>query len=172
MAPDSSPSAIVVESPNFIRILSTSKGDTEAFQAQASASAMISAEFGGTISNGTVTLEFPPNALDQDTEISIDMLGDGTLGVELSPHGTQFKKDVKVSINLEYLRVGQSLAASAQMTEPNEEGLVPVGFISAVYYMQQDGLTITTIEEIPVFIEDGQTLVFFTDHFSGYALAA
>ena len=84
-APDSSPSAIVVDSPAFIRILSTSTGDTDAYMADATASAMVSAEFGGTVSNGRVTLDFPPHALDADTQISIEMLGDGTLGVELSP---------------------------------------------------------------------------------------
>jgi len=99
-APDSSPSAIVVNNPNFISILSTSKGESNLFMADASASSMISAEFGGTISNGRVTLEFPPHALDQDTEISIEMLGDGTLGVELSPHGTQFNHPVTMSMDL------------------------------------------------------------------------
>jgi hypothetical protein len=64
------------------------------------ASSMVSAEFGGTVSNGRVTLQFPPGALDTDTEISIELLTDGTLGVELSPHGIQFNKPVVMSMDL------------------------------------------------------------------------
>ena len=96
-APDSTP--IVVASPDFIRILSSSKGDPTIARA-ASASAMVSAEFGGTVTNGRITLAFPAGALSEDTEISIDMLADGTLGVELSPHGIQFNKPVVMSMDL------------------------------------------------------------------------
>jgi hypothetical protein len=97
MAPDSTP--VVVTSPNFVRILPTSKGDP-ALATAPSASAVVSAQYGGTVSNGRVTLEFPPGALNEDTEITIDMLNDGTLGVELGPHGTQFNKPVVMSTDL------------------------------------------------------------------------
>lgn len=96
-APDSTP--VVVTSPNFVRILPTSKGDP-ALATSSPASAVISAQYGGTVSNGRVTLEFPPGALNEDTEITIDMLGDGTLGVELGPHGTQFNTPVIMSTDL------------------------------------------------------------------------
>jgi hypothetical protein len=86
-------------SPDFVRILPTSKGASSP-SFTASASAIVSAQFGGTVSNGRVTLEFPAGALDQDTEISIEMLNDGTLGVELSPHGTLFNKPVTMSMDL------------------------------------------------------------------------
>lgn len=97
MAPDSAP--VVVTSPDFIHILSTSKGDPFAATAR-SVSNTVFAEFGGTVSNGRVTLEFPAGALDQDTEITIDMYRDGTLGVELGPHGIQFNKPVLMSMSL------------------------------------------------------------------------
>jgi hypothetical protein len=61
---------------------------------------MISATEGGVISNGRVTLEFPPYALDEDTEISIEMETDGTLGVELGPHGIQFNRPVTMKMDL------------------------------------------------------------------------
>jgi len=96
-APDSTP--IVVASPNFVHILSTSKGDPS-LATSASASATVSAEFGGIVSNDRVTLEFPPGALSQDTQITIDMHDDGTLGVDLSPHGIQFNKPVTMSMDL------------------------------------------------------------------------
>ena len=97
MAPDSSP--VVVTSPDFVRILPTSKGDSSPATAS-SASTMVSAQFGGVVSNGRVTLEFPAGALSQDTEITIDMLDDNTLGVEFGPHGTQFNKPVTMSTDL------------------------------------------------------------------------
>jgi hypothetical protein len=61
---------------------------------------MISASEGGTISNGRVTLIFPPNALDEDTWITVEMINDGTLGVELGPHGIQFNEAVTIKIDL------------------------------------------------------------------------
>jgi hypothetical protein len=96
-APDSTP--LVVTSPNLVRILSTSKSGDGPATTQ-SASATISAQNGGTVSNGRVSLDFPPGALNQDTQITIEMLNDGTVGVELSPHGIQFNKPVTMSVDL------------------------------------------------------------------------
>jgi len=89
----------VVASPNFIRILSTSKG-AEDIQLAAGVSKMISAEQGGVVSDGRVTLEFPPFALSEDTEITIESLDDGTLGVELGPHGIKFDRPVVMIMDL------------------------------------------------------------------------
>lgn len=90
-----------VESPNFIRILSTSsKGVQEMSLTADVATKMISARDGGVISNGRVTLEFPPHALDKDTQITIEMDTDGTLGVELKPHGIQFAHPVVMTMDL------------------------------------------------------------------------
>jgi hypothetical protein len=61
---------------------------------------MISAREGGTITNGRITLSFPAGALDQDTEITMEALGDGTLGAEFGPHGTVFNKPVVMSMDL------------------------------------------------------------------------
>ncbi len=99
-APSSAP-VNVVESPNFIRILSTSsKGVQDLSLSATVASKMITAENGGVISNGRVTLVFPPNALDEDTEITVEMDTDGTLGVELKPHGIQFSHPVIMTMDL------------------------------------------------------------------------
>lgn len=100
-APDSAPQNVVVDNPNFVRILSaSSKGDTDPILRASAVSTVISAENGGTISNGRVTLEFPAGALDEDTQITIEMVGDGTLGVELGPHGTVFNKPVVMTVDL------------------------------------------------------------------------
>ena len=61
---------------------------------------MISAEFGGTVRAGRYALEFPPGALNEDTEITIEPDSDGTLGVELLPHGIQFNKPVILRMDL------------------------------------------------------------------------
>ncbi len=91
----------VVENPNFIRILSSSEKGVQGLTLSDSySSMMISAEEGGVLSNGRVTLEFPPHALSEDTEISIMMLDDGTLGVELGPHGVQFSRSVTLTMDL------------------------------------------------------------------------
>ncbi len=91
----------VVESPNFVRILSASDKNVDGPSLAAGpAVTMISAETGGTITSGRFTLVFPPNALSEDTEISIEMINDGTLGVELGPHGIQFNQPVTLEMDL------------------------------------------------------------------------
>lgn len=117
-APDSAPA--VVTSPNFIRILSTSKGDPAAPATSSSASSMVSAQYGGTVTNGRVTLTFPAGALNEDTQITIDMLDDGTLGVELSPHGIQFNKPVTMSMDLRGT-TGEGMGNDAQTYYFNED---------------------------------------------------
>ncbi|KPK50304.1 MAG: hypothetical protein AMS22_12345 [Thiotrichales bacterium SG8_50] len=98
--PSSTPQNVVV-SPNFVRILSTSdKSVDQPYLVIGTTSKMISAEDGGVITNGRVTLEFPPFALSEDTEITIDMLDDEILGVELGPHGIQFNKPVIMTTDL------------------------------------------------------------------------
>ena len=99
--PSSTPQNVVV-SPNFVRILSTSdKSGDQLHLVSGLTSKVISAENGGVISNGRVTLEFPPFALSKDTEITIEMLNDGTLGAELGPHGIQFNRPVTMTMDLE-----------------------------------------------------------------------
>ena len=91
----------VVESPNFISILSASDKDVQSPSlAQGPAVMMISAAEGGVISSGLITLTFPPNALSEDTEITIEMMRDGSLGVELGPHGIQFNQPVTLEMDL------------------------------------------------------------------------
>jgi hypothetical protein len=99
-APDSATDVAVVESPNFVRILSTSKGANDGAQMAPSVSTMISAREGGTVTNGRITLTFPAGALDQDTEITMDTFSDGTLGAQFGPHGTVFNKPVVMSMDL------------------------------------------------------------------------
>ena len=98
--PSSTPQNVVV-SPNFVNVLSTSEKSVDGLSMVEGATSMtISARDGGTISNGHVTLEFPPFALSEDTEITIEMLGGGILGADLSPHGIQFNRPVTMITDL------------------------------------------------------------------------
>jgi hypothetical protein len=98
--PSSTPQNVVV-SPNFVRILSTSDKSVEDLsRVEGVTSTVISAQDGGVLTNGRVTLEFPPYALAEDTEIAIEMLDGGVLGVELSPHGLQFNRPVTMTTDL------------------------------------------------------------------------
>ena len=98
--PSSTPENVVVN-PNFVRILSTSDKFVDGPNLVSGlTSKVISAHDGGVVTNGRVTLEFPPFALSEDTEITIEMLDDGTLGVELGPHGIQFNRAVTMTMDL------------------------------------------------------------------------
>ncbi|NIO29209.1 MAG: hypothetical protein GTO29_11725 [Candidatus Latescibacteria bacterium] len=97
-APDPE-SELIVQDPSFIRILSTPKGASYPDRAVVAAE-MISYEYGGSVSNAWITLDFPAGALDKDTEISINMPEPDKLIVELGPHGIQFNRPVELRINL------------------------------------------------------------------------
>jgi hypothetical protein len=98
--PSSTPENVVV-SPNFVRILSTSeKSVDQPNLVSGLTSKVISAKDGGVVTNGRVTLEFPPDALSEDTEITIQMTKPGTLEVELGPHGLTFNEPVTMKMSL------------------------------------------------------------------------
>ena len=61
---------------------------------------MVSAEWGGKVTNGRVTLEFPPGALEEDTYITMAMVDKSNLVVEFGPHGIEFNKPVTMSMKL------------------------------------------------------------------------
>jgi hypothetical protein len=90
-----------VENPVFVRVLTTSMGSSGREMIQTSStsvSMVVSAETGGTVSNGYFSLYFPPGALDEDTEITIDMPRYPEAVVELGPHGIEFNKPVTLSL--------------------------------------------------------------------------
>ena len=66
-----------VETPTFVQVLTTSAGssgkDMMIQASSTSVSMVISAETGGTVTNGIISLYIPPGALDEDTEITINM---------------------------------------------------------------------------------------------------
>ena len=87
-----------VESPNFLVLLPASKlSDLELSMV---ATKVVSASEGGTVSNGYFTLYFPPGALVEDTEITIEMPRYPEAVVRLGPHGIQFLKEVTLSLPL------------------------------------------------------------------------
>lgn len=133
--------------PNFVRILSTS-GDVVFDMSAEPVSTVISAANGGTLSNGRVTLEFPANALSEDTEISIDMLNDGTLSVELSPHGIQFNHPVLLTMDL-----------SGTDAEGNASSVTTYWFNEAS----------NSYEEMPMVGTDSNLTHCLLEHFSRYS---
>ena len=99
VAPSNTPTMPGVENPDFATLLSASKGSEAALRSSV-ASAMISAEKGGMISNGYYSLYFAPGALSVDTEISIEMPEFPKAIVRLSPHGIQFNAPVVLALEL------------------------------------------------------------------------
>jgi hypothetical protein len=95
-----------VEFPVFVQVLTTSAGSSGRDMMQTtstSVSMVISAELGGTVTNGYVSLYFPPGALDVDTEITMDMPMYPQAMVELGPHGIEFNKAVIMTLPLDKL---------------------------------------------------------------------
>ena len=96
----------VVEDPVIVRRLDPDPG-TISPEEQASPSgsefdctALISAALGGSISNGIITLDFPPGALDVDTEITLDMDDEGYYLADMTPAGLQFNVPVLLTFDL------------------------------------------------------------------------
>jgi hypothetical protein len=92
-----------VENPMFARVLTTSEGSSDRgmlLSSSTSVSMVVSAETGGTVTNGYVSLYFPPNALAEDTEITIDMPRFPEAVVQLGPHGIVFNKEVSLIMPL------------------------------------------------------------------------
>jgi hypothetical protein len=99
VAPSNTPTMPGVENPAFATLLPASKGSDAAMRS-AVASAMISAKDGGMVSNGYYSVFFAPGALQEDTEISIEMPEFPKAIVRLSPHGIQFSAPVILSLDL------------------------------------------------------------------------
>ena len=87
-----------VESPNFLVLLPASK-DSD-LELSMVATQVVSAAEGGTVTNGYFTLYFPPGALEEDTEITVEMPRYPEAVVRLGPHGIQFLKEVTLSLPL------------------------------------------------------------------------
>ena len=96
----------VVLSPNFVRILPGRDGQPDPYLERGSgsndsSSGLISAQFGGLLTNGRVTLMFPPGALNRDTEITLTMDKKGLFITDLSPSPLQFNVPITMTFNLE-----------------------------------------------------------------------
>jgi hypothetical protein len=100
VAPSNTPTMPGVENPAFATLLPASKGSDAAMKSDV-ASAMISAKDGGVVSNGYYSVYFAPGALQEDTEISIEMPEFPKAIVRLSPHGIQFDAPVILSLALD-----------------------------------------------------------------------
>lgn len=127
-------------------------------------------KFGGVLSSPAgIDLVVPPRALRKPTRINVMARAGEDVAFAFGPHGLQFDLPVMVRIKLSDLANGDLILDSVNAPAI---GQIQIGSLTAIYYSDQDGEVVETIETFPVFILDGEFLVFFTDHFSGYALAA
>jgi len=133
-----------VESPNFLLLLPASK-DSD-IDLSMVATQVVSAAEGGTVSNGYFSLYFPPGALVEDTEITIEMPRYPEAVVRLGPHGIQFLKEVTLSLPL-------------GVVETEAEGY------TVVWFNEETELW----EDIGGNIIDG-TISAKLEHFSGYGM--
>jgi len=98
VTPVDGPGGVGIE-PDFYGTLSTP--DDPALLASGKIDgSMVSAEFGGTVSNGRVSLEFPAGALDEDTYVTMMIVDKDNLVVEFGPHGLVFNKPVTITWKL------------------------------------------------------------------------
>jgi hypothetical protein len=131
-----------VENPLFVRLLPASK-DSD-IDPSLVATKLISAAEGGVVSNEYYSLYFPPGALEEDTEITIEMPEFPLAVVRLGPHGITFKKEVTLSLPLGVVE-----------TEASDYGVL--------WYNEETGLW----EYIGSYIED-DILKAGLEHFSEY----
>ena len=90
-----------VENPDFVRLLPASDKISDLdIQTTMVATKLVSAAEGGVVSNGYFSLYFPPGALAEDTEITIEMPRYPEAVVRLGPHGIEFNKKVTLSLPL------------------------------------------------------------------------
>jgi len=131
-----------VESPYFLRLLPASK-DSD-LELSMVATQIVTAADGGVVSNGYFSLYFPPGALVEDTEITIEMPQYPEAVVRLGPHGIQFLKEVILSLPLGVVE-----------TEAEE--------FTVLWYNEETGLW----EDIGGYIENGEIKAGL-EHFSEY----
>ncbi len=117
VAPVDGPGGVGVE-PDFYG--SSSTLDNPALPRDGKQGRMVSAELGGTVSNGRITLEFPAGALNEDTFITMQLVDPTDLIVEFGPHGLVFNTPVTVTWRLDGTD-REGLAASTVIKWRNPE---------------------------------------------------
>ena len=99
----------VVKDPVFVRILSTQGGPGQPSRVVQNGGMQNFEQFnereigetGGTVGTSNATLYFPPNAVNGNEMITMEMDPDNDLIVECGPHGLQFNEQVMLYLNLE-----------------------------------------------------------------------
>ena len=109
IAPSQDPPTLLgAANPQFAQLLPASKSP-DGPERSSMAAQEISAESGGTVSNGYFSLYFPPGALENDTIISIDMPQYPYAVARLEPHGIKFNKEVILSVPIDVLASDASI---------------------------------------------------------------
>jgi hypothetical protein len=99
-----------------------------------------------------VFVTIPRGALTQDATISVTALAGEFVNFQFGPHGTQFAKNIKVSVS----------TADTNVSGKQE--------LTALYWIYDANGDPVVQEEIPAVVWKGR-INFSPDHFSGYALA-
>ncbi len=109
----------------------------------------------------------PPGALDEEIDITLTAFAGDRVAFEFAPHGTTFARALKIGLDVVNTEAEHLLYES-----PCRNADQSLCDYLGVYY-DGDGSVggVTTLETFPVFLNSGGKLWFWTDHFSGYALA-
>jgi len=98
VTPVDGPGGVGIE-PDFYGTLST-PDDPALLAAGKISGSMVSAKFGGTVSNSRVSLEFPAGALEEDAYVTMMMIDKANLKIEFGPEGLVFAKPVTITWKL------------------------------------------------------------------------
>ena len=114
---------------------------------------------GGTISVGPVKLRVPEGALSRRTEITVTVPAGNFLQVDLQPHGLQFNRGVRISMDLDGTRAERNPSLARNLVGVYFEG-------------DLDARGVTNAKEtFDVNVSDDE-LSFRIHHFSGYCVVS
>lgn len=136
-----------------------------ALTADVSATSVIGPEGGEiTLLSAGITFVVPPNALSEQTEITVLAPAGDAVAFQFAPHGLEF--DVPASI-----RVAAAATNADDFSGDSARGGSPLDHIMGVYFNGDPGLGVEPLENLDAYFLDG-SITFDIDHFSGYACAS
>lgn len=118
-----------------------------------------------------IHLLIPRGALIEKTKIVVHSNAGEDVAFEFGPHGLEFSRAVTVRIELDQLANRYEILEAARSAKLDGDRVL-LGEMTAIYYANQDGELVQSLQTFPVYLVGGKYIEFQTDHFSGYALAA
>ena len=109
-----------------------------------------------------LTVVVPKNAVEEDVTFTVTALAGDMLAYEFGPHGTQFKKHLRLTQRLD-------VTGWAAVGRP---GRMEAGYFQSVDDIQGEAGEIKVHEFLPVIVDSSlETASFKVRHFSGYMLS-